>query len=90
MKESSDFAKMLTELVCAAALRAKMEYQYQALAQPRLDNGRYDRHDIEHIPTYRSNVQLDEWLRELLIDAALAKGDKATFDFLTEPILENF
>ncbi len=90
MKESSEFAKTLAGLLCTAAIKAKMEYQYQVLAQYRLDNGKYDRCGIENIPTYKPNAQLDEWLQELLIDAALEKGDKATFDYLTEPVLENF
>lgn len=56
----------------------------------RLDNGKYDRGCLENSEDYQSSVQLDEWLRELLVDAALEKGDKATFDSLTEPVLENF
>ncbi len=90
MMESSDFAKKLAELVCLAALRAKMEYQYEQLAQHRMDNGKYDRRGIEHISAYQANAQLDGWLQGLLVDAALEKRDKVAFDRLTEPLLEGW
>ncbi|MEC1178517.1 IDEAL domain-containing protein [Metasolibacillus meyeri] len=86
--ESSEFAKILAKIAGAAIIAAGRSYeearrQYEAFEACKLEDGKYDRRKIEHIEGYEPPQELDLWLDELLIDAALDKRDKATFEHLT-------
>lgn len=89
--ESSELAKMLARIASAAILSARFaeaRQQYERFESCKLDNGKYDRRKIEDIEGYQPSQELDTWLDELLIDAALDKRDKATFEHLT--VLQRF
>ncbi|KYG90329.1 hypothetical protein A0U40_18585 [[Bacillus] sp. KCTC 13219] len=84
--ESSELAKMLARIASAAILNARCvtaRQQYERFESCKLEDGKYDRGKVESIEGYQPSVELDTWLDNLLIDTALDKRDKETFEHLT-------
>lgn len=65
------------------SLKAKQKQQREELLEKHRQNtGKYDRNIIEYA-LYKPNQNLDNWLKYLLIDAALENNDRALFLELT-------
>ena len=91
--EASSFSRFLAKSMCESlymALHEESIRREQALEDARLETGKYDRAQLEHIENYQGNAELDEWLEALLIDASLDKRDQAAFKCLTAQPLEGW
>lgn len=72
------------------SFKAKQRQQREELLEKHKQNtGKYDRNLIEYA-VYKPNEDLDNWLKEVLIDAALENNDRALFLELTTPMLEGW
>lgn len=96
--EASSFSQFLAKMMCEAALgaiQAEKKRREELEASFRLEGGlkgakvKYDRAKLEYVARVE-NVALDEWLNQVLIDAALERGDEVMFLALTEPMVEGW
>lgn len=96
MENREILAKLLAGVMCRTVVEMERSYiqrqqakREEILETHKQQTGKYDRTVLEHA-LYKPNPELDDWLKELLIDAALEKNDRALFLELTTPMLEGW